>query len=135
LPGRTNGPVELVETQPTGNTEHVVIQTKRIYDPPASGDGFRILVDRLWPRGVSKDAANLDLWLKAVAPSTELRTWFHHEEANFAEFELRYRAELDDNSAVDELRALIAQHDPVTLLYGARDARLNQAVVLADYLG
>jgi uncharacterized protein YeaO (DUF488 family) len=113
----------------------VPVQTKRIYDPPATGDGFRILVDRLWPRGVSKDGAKLDLWLKEVAPSTELRTWFHHEEANFAEFEVRYRAELDHNEAVEELRALVAQHDPVTLLYGARDARLNQAVVLAGYLG
>lgn len=110
------------------------IRTKRVYDEAADGDGFRVLVDRLWPRGVSKERARADLWLKDVAPSDELRRWFHHESPRFAEFARRYRAELEGNPAVGELRDVVRQHDVVTLLYGARDATENQAVVLRDYL-
>ncbi|WP_069387569.1 DUF488 domain-containing protein [Cellulosimicrobium cellulans] len=110
------------------------IRTKRVYDEPADDDGFRVLVDRLWPRGVSKERARADLWLKDVAPSDELRRWFHHESPRFAEFARRYRAELDDNPAVGELREVAGKHDVVTLLYGARDETENQAVVLRDYL-
>ena len=113
----------------------MTLRTKRIYDDPAPDDGYRVLVDRLWPRGVSKDRAVLDRWLKDVAPSPELRTWFDHRADRFAEFTERYTAELDTNPAVDELRALVGTHPTVTLLYGARDARVNHAVVLAGVLG
>jgi uncharacterized protein YeaO (DUF488 family) len=110
------------------------IETKRVYAGPAPTDGFRVLVDRLWPRGLSKDAAALDLWAKDVAPSSELRNWFAHREDRFAEFTARYVAELDKNPAVGELLATMRPHTVVTLLFGARDSRLNQAAVLADYL-
>jgi uncharacterized protein YeaO (DUF488 family) len=115
------------------------IALKRIYDDPADDDGCRVLVDRLWPRGVSTERARLDAWLKEVAPSTELRRWFHAG-GSFDEFTVRYRAELDANpatvQAVDELRELAAERAPgrLTLLYGAREPRDNHARVLADYL-
>jgi uncharacterized protein YeaO (DUF488 family) len=108
-------------------------RVRRIYDDPSPDDGFRVLVDRLWPRGVSKERAALGLWLKEVAPSTGLRQWFHHEEPRFDEFRARYEAELDDNPAVDELRALGREHPVVTLLVGARDEH-NHGVVLEEYL-
>lgn len=111
------------------------VRIKRIYEDPAPADGYRVLVDRLWPRGVSKDAAALDRWLKDVAPSPELRTWFGHRADRFAEFTQRYTAELESNPAVGELRELLANHETVTLLYGARDEKVNHAVVLADLLG
>ena len=85
---------------------------KRVYDAPASGDGFRVLVDRLWPRGLSKEHAALDLWLKDVAPSPELRTWFDHREDRFAAFSKRYVAELGSNAAVDRLREAAATTRP-----------------------
>jgi DNA-3-methyladenine glycosylase len=113
----------------------MTVRIKRIYEPPAAEDGYRILVDRIWPRGVSKERAKLDLWLKEVAPTTQLRTWFHHEDPKWPEFRRRYRAELDGNPAVAELRALDSEHDRVTLLYSAHDEKENQAVVLRDYLG
>ena len=113
----------------------MTIRLKRIYDQRASEDGYRVLVDRLWPRGVSKEEAAIDLWLKDVAPSRELRSWFGHQPDRFLEFAERYRAELDDNAAVDQLRELVREHPTVTLLYGARDTRCNQAIVLADHLG
>ncbi len=108
--------------------------TKRIFDDPAPDDGFRVLVDRLWPRGVSKQRAALDLWLKDVAPSTELRTWFHEAPDRFDEFARRYTAELTGNPAVDELRRLGREHPTVTLLYGVRDRERNHAAVLARFL-
>nr|WP_275419250.1 DUF488 family protein [Acrocarpospora phusangensis] len=107
---------------------------KRVYDEVDPGDGFRVLVDRLWPRGVSKEEAHLDLWLKDVAPSTELRTWFGHRADRFAEFSARYVDELDGNPAVDTLRQAGRTNPTVTLLYGAKDPEINQAVVLAEYL-
>ena len=107
---------------------------KRIYDPPADDDGFRVLVDRLWPRGMPKEGAAVDLWLKDVAPSTELRKEFNHRPERFAEFSERYRAELDSNPAVETLLALAAGHPRVTLLYAARDTDANNARVLLDYL-
>ncbi|HEY7271126.1 MAG TPA: DUF488 domain-containing protein [Actinoplanes sp.] len=107
---------------------------KRVYDPPAPEDGFRVLVDRLWPRGVTKQRAALDLWLKDVAPSTELRTWFHARSDGFDEFAERYRAELAANPAVDELRAAATAHPVVTLLYSVEDPERNHAAVLAGYL-
>lgn len=107
---------------------------KRIYEPADPADGFRVLVDRLWPRGVSKARADLGLWLKEIAPSTELRTWWHHDPTEWTEFTTRYRAELDQNPAVGELLDILDSHPVVTLLYGAHDPALNQAVALRDYL-
>lgn len=109
------------------------LKTKRVYLPPEASDGRRILVDRLWPRGLSKEKADIDLWLKEVGPSDSLRKWFHHEVANWPEFRRRYEAELQDSPALAELREAIAK-GPATLLYGARDEEHNQAVVLAEVL-
>ncbi|MGH8967704.1 MAG: DUF488 domain-containing protein [Actinomycetes bacterium] len=112
----------------------MTIDVKRVYDPPGPDDGARVLVDRLWPRGVSKGDAHLDAWRKDLAPSSELRTWFHHEPERFAEFERRYRAELDGNPGVAEVAALGAGGSRLTLLYSARDTEHNQALVLQDVL-
>jgi uncharacterized protein YeaO (DUF488 family) len=109
------------------------LQTKRIYEPKAASDGQRVLVDRIWPRGVSKTAAALDLWLKDVAPSTELRNWFAHQPERWAEFQRRYFLELGTSAAIAELRAL-TQAGPVTLLYAARDTDHNEAVALVEFL-
>jgi len=110
------------------------VHLKRIYDAPAPGDGQRILVDRLWPRGVSKEKAALDLWLKDVAPSNELRKSFGHDPAKWDDFHRRYTAELQANKdAVDQLSAALKK-GTVTLLYGARDTEHNEAVVLRDFL-
>ena len=107
---------------------------KRVYEPPSETDGTRILIDRLWPRGLSKDKAHVDLWLKAIAPSTELRQWFGHDPDRWAEFQSRYRAELEANpDAVAELISAL-RRGPATLVYGARDETRNDAVVLADWL-
>jgi len=110
------------------------LRIKRIYDPPDPSDGARILVDRIWPRGVSKDAAKLSEWLKAIAPSTSLRQWFHRDPTQWTEFGRRYRAELDANSAAVERLRDFLKAGPVTLLYAARDRERNHAVVLADYV-
>ena len=105
------------------------IMLKRAYDAPAAADGKRVLVDRLWPRGVSKDEARIDEWLKEVGPSNELRKWFGHEPAKFEEFRTRYRKELEGSAAWEELKAL-ARHGKLTLVYSARDEQHNNAVVL-----
>ena len=111
------------------------IQLKRAYDPAESADGFRVLVDRLWPRGISKEKLKLDLWDKDTAPSDELRRWFHHEGGSWEEFERRYREELAANpEALRALREALAGRKRVTLLYGAKDAQHNQAVVLRELL-
>ncbi|WP_375137713.1 DUF488 domain-containing protein [Bifidobacterium sp. UTBIF-78] len=111
------------------------IGIKRIYDEPSPQDGYRILVDRLWPRGVSKERAALDLWMKAIAPSPELRRWFGHDPERFDEFAEQYRRELDANTeAVDELERVCLEHDAVTLLYAAKDPIVNHAAVLREYL-
>ncbi|MBW9116445.1 DUF488 family protein [Rhizobium cauense] len=107
------------------------LQIKRIYQPASPLDGDRILVDRLWPRGVSKKAAHLDSWLKDVAPTPELREWFDHRADRWEEFRTRYRAELLRNPAFANLCKFIAAHD-VTLLYGAKDPNHNHALVLAE---
>lgn len=110
------------------------IQVRRIYDDAAPTDGTRVLVDRLWPRGVSKEHAALDLWMKDIAPSTELREWFGHDPARWAGFCERYHAELEANpTCVEQLEAL-AKKGPLTLLFGARNTEQNEAVVLAAYL-
>ena len=107
---------------------------KRIYDPPERRDGFRVLVDRLWPRGLSRERAAIDAWLTELAPSTALRRWFHHDPARWTEFRRRYRAEL--HAQTQQLQALRtrAAKQRVTLLYGARDERINHAIVLRDLL-
>ncbi|HEY0941517.1 MAG TPA: DUF488 domain-containing protein [Steroidobacter sp.] len=107
---------------------------KRIYDPPAAGDGARVLVDRLWPRGISKEAAKLTLWLKEVAPSPELRKWFGHDPERWQQFQARYRAELKANSAALAPLYELQKRKRVTLLYSAHDEEHNQARVLAEYL-
>lgn len=110
------------------------IKLKRAYDPPAAADGTRILVDRLWPRGVKKANAAIDEWMKDLAPSTALRKWFGHDPARWPEFRRRYLKELDQHSEqLDRLRAL-ARQGPVTLVYAAHDEAHNDAVVLRDFL-
>jgi uncharacterized protein YeaO (DUF488 family) len=108
-------------------------QIKRIYEAPKPSDGKRVLVDRLWPRGVSKVNAHLDDWIKDVAPSPKLRTWFDHDPERFAEFRRRYKAELKGNAAVRALRAL-GKRSKVTLLYAAHDPKVNHAIVLRSVL-
>ncbi|WP_163118721.1 DUF488 domain-containing protein [Acinetobacter pittii] len=110
------------------------IQIKRIYETADPSDGKRILVDRLWSRGISKGNAHLDLWLKEVAPSTELRKWFHAAtQDHWEEFKQRYLKELETNSAVEELQHIVAEHT-VTLLYSAKDVEYNHAIILKEYL-
>jgi len=111
-----------------------MLRIKRIYDKPEPSDGYRVLVDRLWPRGLSKERAALDEWLKEIAPSPTLRTWFGHEPARFAEFKARYKAELSANPAVEQISHLLHQHQTVTLLYGARDPKHNHTIVLQEYV-
>lgn len=115
-------------------TMKMLIKAKRIYDAPAAGDGFRILVDRLWPRGVKKENARIALWLKEIAPSDDLRQWFRHEPEKWAEFKRRYFAELrKKQDLVAELRQH-ARDGAVTLLYSAKDEKHNNAMALLEYL-
>lgn len=110
------------------------IRIKRIYDSLAEDDGFRVLVDRLWPRGVKKADARLDLWAKELAPSPELRKWFAHDDAKFSEFQKRYRVELaEKQQLIDELIQTAAE-SPITLLFAAKNLHCNHAVVLREYL-
>ena len=110
------------------------LRLKRVYAPADAGDGTRILIDRLWPRGISKQRAALDEWLKEIAPSTELRQWFGHELARWPEFPRRYKAELRGHAMEIERLRDIAAKGVLTLLYGARDQEHNDAVVLRDVL-
>ena len=114
---------------------HMVrLKIKRIYDEPEDEDGLRVLVDRLWPRGLSKERASLDYWMKDISPSNELRKWYQHESGKWVEFKLRYFSELDmQGEQVALLRELIARHD-VTLLYSSRASDINNATALAEYL-
>jgi len=107
------------------------IRVKRVYDPPSPDDGVRVLVDRLWPRGLSKAAARVDAWMKELAPSPELRTWFGHDPARWAEFRRRYHRELAATDTRDQLLAL-ADSRPLTLLFGAKDVTHNNAVALRE---
>ena len=109
-------------------------QIKRVYDAPTANDGLRVLVDRLWPRGVRKDALPLTEWNRDVAPSTELRKWFDHEPAKWTEFRRRYRAELENHRAAWSPLLRAATADKVTLLYAAKDPLINHAVVLREFL-
>ncbi len=110
------------------------LKIKRVYDTPDKKDGYRILVDRIWPRGMKKENAKLNLWLKEIAPSTELRKWFGHDPKKWDEFQSRYRKELDENTdAVNQIKKQLSE-GKVTLVYGAKDEAHNQAVVLEKYL-
>ena len=112
-----------------------MLRVKRVYLPSDSDDGFRVLSDRLWPRGLSKEKAKIDLWAKDVAPTNELRTWYGHLPERWTEFRHKYLAELEHNrETVDELVQQLKGKKKVTLLFGAKDEEHNQAVVLHDYL-
>lgn len=111
-----------------------MLKIKRIYLPAKDTDGYRILVDRLWPRGIKKENAKVDLWVKDVAPSTELRKWFDHIPERFNEFKERYRTELKETEAFSNLLKAIQEHDTVTLLFSAKDEEHNNAVVLKDII-
>lgn len=112
-----------------------MIQTKRVYDKPGKQDGYRVLVDRLWPRGLTKEKAHVDLWMKEIAPSDELRKWFHQEERNWGEFVKKYKVELaKKKELLNKLKKLGKEQGTVTLLFGSKDEKENQAVVLAQML-
>jgi uncharacterized protein YeaO (DUF488 family) len=111
-----------------------MLKLKRVYEAPTKDDGFRILVERLWPRGLSKDRAAVDLWLKEVAPSPELRKWFAHDPAKWEEFRRRYEKELEKKT--DEIHLLLgkSRHGTVTLVYAAHDQEHNSALILQQHL-
>jgi hypothetical protein len=111
-----------------------MIKIKRAYAPAEETDGYRILVDRLWPRGISKEKAKINLWLKSVAPSSDLRKWFGHVPERFPEFTKRYKAELAESGALDDLRKVLSEHPDATLLFAAHDEEHNNAVVLKELL-
>lgn len=112
-----------------------MITIKRIYDAAHPQDGFRVLIDRLWPRGISKEKARLDLWAKDIAPSTALRKWFNHEPEKFKEFAHKYVDELNHNKeAFESFIKQLPKGKPITLLYAAHDPKVNQAVVLQKYM-
>lgn len=112
-----------------------MIKLKRAYEKAAKNDGFRVLVDRLWPRGVSKEEAHLDLWMKDIAPSTVLRKWFGHDPKKWDEFREKYKKELSNNKeAMEQLRELAKKHKTLTLIYAAKDTEHNEAIVLVDLL-
>jgi len=112
----------------------VTIQLKRVYEAPSKSDGTRILVDRLWPRGLTKEKAHVDLWFKEIAPSNELRKWFSHDPAKWPEFKARYKAELKHSGPQLALLKQTITRGPATLLFGAKDTEHNEAVVLQDLL-
>jgi len=110
------------------------ISVKRVYEPPSPSDGQRILVDRLWPRGLTKSAAKIDLWIKEIAPSNALRTWYAHDPAKWAEFKRKYVAELEANR--EALNAFLKQigRGKITFLFSSKEARLNNALALKEYV-
>lgn len=110
------------------------VQIKRVYEPTAKADGYRVLVDRLWPRGIKKEDAHVDIWLKEVAPTAALRKWFAHDPEKWIEFETKYKNELRATTAFDELLAEVGKHKTVTLLFAAKDELHNNAVVLQQLL-
>lgn len=114
-----------------------MIKIKRAYEAASDDDGYRVLVDRIWPRGISKEEAVINEWLKEAAPSNELRKWFNHDPEKYNEFSERYLKELTDGkqqSAFNRLEQIIKEYDPVTLVYGAKNQKYNQAVVLKERL-
>jgi uncharacterized protein YeaO (DUF488 family) len=112
-----------------------MVKLKRVYDQPEKADGKRVLVDRLWPRGIKKEDARLDLWLKDIAPSDDLRKWFSHDPSKWREFRDRYRHELNDKPDMIEDLKKAARQGTITLLYAAKDADRNNAVVLKEIIG
>jgi uncharacterized protein YeaO (DUF488 family) len=110
------------------------INIKRAYEPSAKSDGFRVLVDRLWPRGIKKEDSHFDVWMKEIAPSPELRKWFSHDSEKWEEFKQKYKAELKDAPALEELSKLLKKHKTVTLVYSAKDEQHNQAIILKEFL-
>ncbi|HET8572291.1 MAG TPA: DUF488 domain-containing protein [Edaphocola sp.] len=111
------------------------VRLKRVYEDYQLSDGYRVLVDRLWPRGIKKENAHIDLWLKDIAPSSDLRKWFNHEPDKWPEFKQKYLKEIAaSHDAAQHLKSIIEAHKAVTLLYGAKDERHNQAVVLQKWL-
>jgi|SRR5579864_7001908 len=111
-----------------------MIKIKRIYELPEKKDGFRILVDRLWPRGISKEKAHVDLWLKDIAPSDKLRKWFSHDPKKWIEFKSKYAKELENNPLLQRIIHLEKENKVLTLLYSAKDCEHNNAVVLYEVL-
>jgi len=112
-----------------------MIKLKRIYEKAEASDGYRILVDRLWPRGVSKEKAKLDLWFKDIAPSTELRKWFGHDPKKWPEFQKKYTAEIVANKEIfNQLKKIVKKEKQLTLLYAAKDEEHNEAVSIKDLL-
>lgn len=112
-----------------------MIKTKRIYQEPESSDGFRILVDRLWPRGVTKERAKLNLWMNDLAPSTDLRKWFSHDPARWEEFKQHYFRELEKHKNEIDILFSLTRQDNVTLIYSSSDTRFNNAEALKEYVG
>ncbi|HBA55338.1 DUF488 domain-containing protein [Syntrophorhabdus aromaticivorans] len=111
-----------------------IIKLKRIYDSPDKEDGFRILVDRLWPRGLTKADSRIDLWMKEIAPSNQLRKWFHHDETRWAEFKQKYFEELEPKKDLLGFIASKSEEGPVTLLFGAKSSKFNNGIALKEYL-
>lgn len=116
------------------NEVNDVIRIKRIYDPLDSKEGVRILVDRLWPRGIKKEKAKVDIWMKEIAPSPGLRKWFNHEPTKWEGFKKAYKEELEHSKAIGELERYIGVNKKITLLYAASDQEHNHALVLLDYI-
>ncbi len=112
----------------------IQIESKRIYEQYTASDGFRILADRLWPRGISKERAHIDLWFKEITPSTELRKWYNHDEAKFEEFKKRYVAELNENKDLIESFLKELKAKKITLLFAGKESSINHVVVLNGYL-
>lgn len=111
------------------------LSIKRAYELPEEGDGYRILIDRIWPRGLSKKELELDLWMKTIAPSTALRKWFNHETSKWDQFKERYEKELSENTEdVEIIKQLMHKHENVSLIYAAKDKAHNQAVILQNFL-
>lgn len=112
----------------------MTVKIKRVYEHYESSDGYRILVDRVWPRGLTKEEVNSDLWLKEIAPSTELRKWFNHEADKWNEFLTKYALEIKGSDAFKQLKDVIKDHKIVTLVYGAKNKENNQAVAIKSFL-
>lgn len=129
------GDVDVADAQASDSSDTIrTLRIKRAYAQAEESDGYRVLVDRLWPRGISKERAALGEWMKAIAPTPELRKWWGHDPERMSEFAHRYCAELDDNPAVDELSGIIASHPTVTLVYAAKDPKVNHAEILREYM-
>ena len=113
----------------------MILYIKRAYEPPQTEDGYRILVDRIWPRGLTKEKLKIDLWIKEAAPSTALRKWFNHDISRWDQFVIQYEKELNENTGIiHHLQQLMHDHEKVTLIYAAKDQEHNQAVILQNFL-